>query len=147
MSNDEKQITILLKNPMKTFDNKVIPDASLVDIEKRKTIQNQDELDAMSPPMTIGAMLGTMFSTSIKPTDGAHAAKLQRMARKVHNKLITAKGEWKVDKKELQDIIATISEVQSGLAAPKFVGEVINTLEDLLFEEERKEHQQNAKKD
>ena len=107
----------------------------------------QTKVDELSPPMTMAKILGTLFSIGMPPKDGRQAADNQRIARKIHNRSITGKGEWRVDRKELESIVETLASAKGGgLISPKYIGEAINVLEDLLFEEKRKEHQEQVKK-
>jgi len=137
--------SILLKTPIRSFDGEILKDPSQMKQKDREGL-SEDQLMEKAPSLTLGFLMATMVSSHIQPKDGMESAKFQRLARKFHNKLITAKGEWIVTKEELKDLIETLQNVKGGLATPKYLGSVIEILEDLLYDAEKQDYQNEVKK-
>lgn len=146
--NKERKIIIPLKKSVLTFDNKPIPDPDALSESERAEIKTQQDMIDKAPPLTVGSMLSLMFSTSLPPKTNKDAETNQRFARKIFNKMQTAKGEWFTDVEEVNKLIETLEPLQGGMKSAKFVGELLIILKDILFVDQKQAfNEEEAKKE
>ncbi len=97
-----EQVDFKLKEVLIDFEDKTIHDTSQLDVPV-STLEGktQKEIYNMAPELTFGFLLSSMLSGAIKPKDPSEAAKLYRLAAKVHNKELTAGGIWPIEEQEV----------------------------------------------
>ena len=127
-----EQVDFKLKEVLKDFEDKVIHDTSQLDVPT-STLEGktQKEVYNMSPELTFGFLLSSMLSGAIKPKDPSEAAKLYRLAAKVHNKELTSGGIWPIEEQEVKDLKDLLKKVEGNLSMVKFMAPVWIKLEDL----------------
>ena len=122
-----------LKKAVMTFDGEEMKDPSQADLtEDEMRGKTPKQLNDMAPILTHGFLISAILvNGAVTPKDIEHSAKLQRYATKMHNKMQTDKGIWKVDDSDIKDLKAMLKEAKGPLAGPKFLGALYMTLEDL----------------
>ena len=130
-----EQVDFKLKEVLKDFEDKTIHDTSQLDVPV-STLEGktQKEIYNMAPELTFGFLLSSMLSGAIKPKDPAEAAKLYRLAAKVHNRELRTDGLWQMDENEVKDLKDLLKKVEGNLSMVKFMAPVWIKLEDLETE-------------
>jgi len=93
----------------------------------------QSEIIANWPPLTIGQTLIGLIN-SRKPETIDDMSKLERLLVKIRNKMLTAKGEWNIEKQELLDLEEIFQKSDPKTLNVNLHGQVYNKIKDLLIQ-------------
>jgi len=129
----ETTVDFHLKKAIMTFDGEAMKDPSQSDLtDEDMRGKTPKQLNDMAPELTHGFLISAILvNGAVTPKDIEHSAKLQRYATKIHNRMQTDKGVWKVDDADIKDLKAMLKEAKGPLAGPKFLGALYMSLEDL----------------
>lgn len=141
MVDKETTVDFNLKSAITTFDGKDMKDPSQADLtEEDMRGKTPKQLNDMAPILSHGFLISAILvNGAVTPKDIEHSAKLQRYATKIHNKMQTEKGIWKIDASDIKDLKDMIKEAKGPLAGPKFLGALYVSLEDLEIKLKSKE--------
>lgn len=93
----------------------------------------QSEVIARWPDLTIGQTLIGLIN-SRKPETIDDMSKLERLLVKIRNKMLTAKGEWQIEKQELLDLEEIFQKSDPKTLNVNLHGQVYNKIKDLLIQ-------------
>ncbi len=93
----------------------------------------QSEVIRSWPDLTIGQTLIGLIN-SRKPETIDDMSKLQRLLVKIRNKMLTAKGEWTIEKQELLDLEEVFQKSDPKTLNVNLHGQVYNKIKDLLLQ-------------
>jgi len=91
------------------------------------------QIMASWPPLTIGQTLIGLIN-SRKPETIDDMSKMQRLLVKIRNKMLTAKGEWNIEKQELLDLEEVFQKSDPKTLNVNLHGQVYNKIKDLLIQ-------------
>ncbi len=137
----DNTVDFCLKDAIKQFDGTDMKDPSQADLtEEDMRGKTPKQLNDMAPVLSHGFLISAILvNGAVTPKDIEHSAKLQRYATKIHNKMGTDKGIWKIDASDLKDLKDMLKEAKGPLAGPKFLGALYVSLEDLEIKLKAKE--------
>lgn len=124
---------------LKLKDGVTNPDGSPAKDASKETRSQQDlsklsqsEIMKSWPPLTVGITLVGLIN-SRKPENTDEMSKLSRMLTKVRNKMLTDKGEWKIDQQELLDLMEIFDKADPKTLNVSLHGQIYNKIQDLLL--------------
>ena len=129
MGNDT--VTLKLKDALLNYKNESFKDISALNLSQQQLMATPEkDLLKIAPIDTIGNQLATFLVGIIQPKTPEDAAKLSRWAAKIHNKMISDKGELDVDEKDLKELIVVFKTNTIPVKNSNALGSIIIYLED-----------------
>ncbi len=122
-----------LKEGVTNPDGSPAKDGSKQDISQQELLIIKPSEMKHWPILTIGEILIRLIN-SRKPETIDDMSKLQRLLVKIRNKMLTAKGEWNIEKQELLDLEDVFQKSDPTKLNVNLHGQVYNKIKDLLIQ-------------
>ena len=122
-----------LKEGVTNPDGTPAKDASKEDISQQELMTIKPSEMKNWPILTIGQTLINLINTR-RPETIDDMSKLQRLLVKIRNKMLTAKGEWQIEKQELIDLEEVFQKSDPKTLNVNLHGQVYNKIKDLLIQ-------------
>jgi len=131
----EKTTILNLKEPLTNPDGSNLKDGG-------KETRSQEELAKLTPAQVIAAYpdftLGQgiigLINAKSNSANIEEISKLSRLLSKIRNKMLTDKGEWKVEKQELLDLQEIFNKADPKTLNVNIHGQIYNKIQDLLIQ-------------
>jgi len=131
----EKTTILNLKDPVTNPDGSNLKDAS-------KETRSQEELAKLTvaqviasyPDFTLGQAIIGLINAKSNSANIEEISKLSRLLSKIRNKMLTNKGEWKIEKQELLDLQEIFTKADPKTLNVNLHGQIYNKIQDLLIQ-------------
>lgn len=135
MSSQEKKVILKLKDTMMNPDGSVAKSGN-------KENRSQAELAKLTekqmmeswPPLTMGELILALINNKKNLENIEEISKLSRLLSKIKNKMVTDKGEWRIEKQELLDLQEVFQKSDVKTLNVNLHGQVYNKIQDLLLQ-------------